>query len=102
MLGDGKQSVAKRWIRAATATRRPDAFMHALSQASWLPVGFVWDNVYLVGGGQQAERELSERRKIAVLRVLGEAYDEEAGELDMKRLASMRTYARRRACWTLG
>ena len=66
MLGEGKASVIKRWLRAATAIRKQDAFMHALSQASWLPVGFVWDNVYLVGGGKQAERGLSERRKPAV------------------------------------
>jgi hypothetical protein len=59
--------------------------MHALSQASWLPVGFVWDNVYLVGGGKQAERELSERRKLAVLKVLAEGYDEVTGELDIKK-----------------
>ena len=85
MLGDGKLSVIKRWLRAATAIRKQDAFMHALSEASWLPVGFVWDNVYLVGGGKQAERELSERRKLAVLKVLGEAYDKETGELDMKK-----------------
>ncbi len=41
VLGDGKLSVIKRWLRAATAIRKQDAFMHALSQASWLPVGFV-------------------------------------------------------------
>ena len=70
VLGDGKLSVIKRWLRAATSSRKQDAFMLALSEASWLPVGYVWDNVYLVGGGKQAERELSERRKLAVLKVL--------------------------------
>ncbi len=41
----------------------------------------MWDNVYLVGGGKQAARELSEQRRPAVLKVLEEAYDEETGEL---------------------
>ena len=57
VLGDGAQSNIKRWLRAAAGLHA--TVVAELQSMPWLPEGFVFDNVFFVGGGVARDRQLA-------------------------------------------
>ena len=58
VLGDGSASNVKRWLRAAVGL--PELILKELKDMAWLPEGFVFDNVFFIGGGTASDRQLTE------------------------------------------
>ena len=65
ILGEGAVHNVKRWLRAANGVERE--FMEALLETPWLPDGFVFDNVYMLGGGAGSDRMLGTFFKLKAL-----------------------------------
>ena len=76
VLGDGAASNIKRWIRAAAGCHAD--LLAELQSMPWLPEGFVFDNVFIVGGGAERGNQLALKYKLkALLRVRENRADNE-------------------------